>query len=197
MALSCHVTLSGFQFWAGTPCPEDKQQTGIQCRAGRADVSPALQLEEEDLLDQVSVEVYRYAVSHPGWTPAEASDALGYTSRAIDRAVEELQARCLLFAEGAETPVYTAVSPDVALAELVDPDERAMLELRAFQQWLIHPAIGIGVAFRNMVRVVAMHKQQVKAHAPRRRAIHGIQYMRSQASRTRHLFFFPSPQPQD
>jgi len=98
---------------------------------GAPGVSPALQLEEEDLLDQVSVEVYRYAVSHPGWTPAEASDALGYTSRAIDRAVEELQARCLLFAEGAETPVYTAVSPDVALAELVDPDERAMLELRA------------------------------------------------------------------
>lgn len=92
---------------------------------------PAAQLEEENLLDQVSVDVYRYAVSHPGWTPAEASDALGYTSRAIDRAVEELQTRCLLFVENAQNPVYTAVSPDVALAELVDPDERAMLELRA------------------------------------------------------------------
>ena len=83
------------------------------------------------MLDQVSVEVYRYAVSHPGWTPAEASDALGYTTRAIDRAVDELQSRCLLFSEGPDSPVYTAVSPDVALAELVDPDERTLLELRS------------------------------------------------------------------
>lgn len=88
-------------------------------------------LEEEKVLDQVSLEVYRYAVAHPGWTQAEASDALGYTTRAIDQAIGELRSRCLLFAEGTDPDLYTAVSPDVALAELVDPDERAMLELRA------------------------------------------------------------------
>lgn len=83
------------------------------------------------MLDQVALDVYRYAVGHPGWSPEEASEALGFTTRAIDAAIQELSRRCLLVREIADCPGYTAVSPDVALAELVDPDERALLELRS------------------------------------------------------------------
>ncbi|MCC3275474.1 MULTISPECIES: helix-turn-helix transcriptional regulator [unclassified Arthrobacter] len=82
------------------------------------------------MLSQVSLDVYRFAVSRPGWTAEDASEALGYTSRSIDAAIAELTSRCLLLAQAADCPSYTAVSPDVALAELVDPDERALLELR-------------------------------------------------------------------
>ena len=82
------------------------------------------------MLDQVSLNVYRYAVSHPGWSIPEASDALGFTSKAIESAVDVLRARCLLVAQ-ADGVGFSAVSPDVALAELVDPDERALLELRS------------------------------------------------------------------
>ena len=83
------------------------------------------------MLSQVSLDVYRFAVSRPGWTAEDASEALGYTSRAIDAAIAELTSRCLLLAQATDCPSYTAVSPDVALAELVDPDERTLLELRS------------------------------------------------------------------
>ncbi|WP_146360100.1 helix-turn-helix transcriptional regulator [Arthrobacter yangruifuii] len=82
------------------------------------------------MLSQVSLDVYRFAVTRPGWTAAEASEALGYTSRMVDTAISELTARCLLLQQASDCPSYIAVSPEVALAELVDPDERTLLELR-------------------------------------------------------------------
>jgi len=82
------------------------------------------------MLDPTSVEVYRYAVGHPGWTRPQASEALGLTLRRIDRAIEELTERRLLSAQAGAGEGLVAVSPDVALADLVDADERALLELK-------------------------------------------------------------------
>lgn len=82
-------------------------------------------------MDDVSQSVYRYAVSSPGWTIEEASEALGLTTRSIQGAIRELVERCLLVQANENQHSYTAVSPDVALAELVDPDERALLDLRS------------------------------------------------------------------
>ena len=82
-------------------------------------------------MDDVSQAVYRYAVSSPGWTVEEASEALGFTTRSIQAAIRELMQRCLLVQANEGQHSYTAVSPDVALAELVDPDERALLDLRS------------------------------------------------------------------
>ncbi|MBP3035553.1 winged helix-turn-helix transcriptional regulator [Arthrobacter sp. zg-ZUI100] len=83
------------------------------------------------MLDQSSLAVYRYAVSHPGWTVSDASEALGLTTRSLQKAIAQLTERCLLVPAGGDLAGYTAVSPDVALAELVDPDERALLDLRS------------------------------------------------------------------
>ena len=82
------------------------------------------------MLDGISIELYRYAVGHPGWTKSEASEALGYTLREIDSAMEVLVERRLLSEQGASEQGYVAVSPDVALADLVDADERAVQDLR-------------------------------------------------------------------
>ncbi|PPB48715.1 LuxR family transcriptional regulator [Arthrobacter pityocampae] len=83
------------------------------------------------MLGATSLEVYRYAVGHPGWTRSEASDALGLTLRRIDEAVGELSDRRLLSPQAGSPDGLVAVSPDVALADLVDADERAMQELKA------------------------------------------------------------------
>lgn len=81
-------------------------------------------------MDSTSLAVYRYAVSSPGWTVSQASEALGFTTRSIETAIADLTGHCLLVqVNGGRN--YTAVSPDVALAELVDPDERQLLDLRA------------------------------------------------------------------
>ncbi len=82
------------------------------------------------MLDSTSIEVYRYAVAHPGWTRPEASEALGLTLRRIDHAIEELSGRRLLNPQAGAGNGLVAVSPDVALADLVDADERALQELR-------------------------------------------------------------------
>ncbi len=82
-------------------------------------------------MDDLSQAVYRYAVSSPGWTVEDASEALGFTTRSIEAAVASLVERCLLVQANNGRRSYTAVSPDVALAELVDPDERALLDLRS------------------------------------------------------------------
>nr|WP_231704926.1 LuxR C-terminal-related transcriptional regulator [Arthrobacter gengyunqii] len=79
----------------------------------------------------MSQAVYRYAVSSPGWTVEDASEALGFTTRSIEAAVAVLVEHCLLVQANGGRRSYTAVSPDVALAELVDPDERALLDLRS------------------------------------------------------------------
>jgi DNA-binding CsgD family transcriptional regulator len=83
------------------------------------------------MLDATSLEVYRYAVGHPGWTRAEASDALGLTLRRIEAAVAELSDRRLLSPEAGRPDGLVAVSPDVALADLVDADERSLQDLKA------------------------------------------------------------------
>ena len=82
-------------------------------------------------MDQISLAVYRYAVGSPGWTVDEASEALGFTTRSIESAIMTLRDHCLLVQANGGQSGYAAVSPDVALAELVDPDERALLDLRA------------------------------------------------------------------
>ncbi|WAP52080.1 LuxR C-terminal-related transcriptional regulator [Arthrobacter sp. ATA002] len=82
-------------------------------------------------MDQTSLAVYRYAVSSPGWSVDQASEALGFTTRSIESAIAQLREHRLLVQVSSEQPSYAAVSPDVALAELVDPDERALLDLRA------------------------------------------------------------------
>ncbi|WP_043442376.1 helix-turn-helix transcriptional regulator [Arthrobacter sp. L77] len=83
------------------------------------------------MLGATSLEVYRYAVGHPGWTRAEASEALGLTLRRIDEAVGELSDRRLLSPQAGSPDGLVAVSPDVALADLVDADERELQELKA------------------------------------------------------------------
>ncbi|MHA7285491.1 helix-turn-helix transcriptional regulator [Arthrobacter sp. MDT3-44] len=83
------------------------------------------------MLDAMSLEVYRYAVGHPGWTRSEASDALGLTLRRIDQAIAALSDRRLLSPQAGSAAGLVAVSPDVALADLVDADERAMQELKS------------------------------------------------------------------
>ncbi|MBJ2121867.1 LuxR family transcriptional regulator [Arthrobacter sp. MSA 4-2] len=82
------------------------------------------------MLDGSCLELYRYAVGHPGWTKEQASEALGLTLREIDNAMTELQARRLLGPQAAGTAGFVAVSPDVALADLVDADERSLQELK-------------------------------------------------------------------
>ncbi|WP_026535546.1 helix-turn-helix transcriptional regulator [Arthrobacter sp. H14] len=83
------------------------------------------------MLGTVPFELYQFAITQPGWTKTDASTALGYTMREIDSAVEELMERRLLQrpAEGHER--YVAMSPDVALSELVDEDERTLQDLRS------------------------------------------------------------------
>ena len=83
------------------------------------------------MLDATSLEVYRYAVGHPGWTRNEASEALGLTMRRIEAAIGELADRRLLSPEAGRPDGLVAVSPDVALADLVDADERALQDLQA------------------------------------------------------------------
>ncbi|MHA7210098.1 helix-turn-helix transcriptional regulator [Arthrobacter sp. MDT1-65] len=83
------------------------------------------------MLDATSLEVYRYAVGHPGWTRNEASEALGLTLRRIEAAIGELADRRLLSPEAGRADGLVAVSPDVALADLVDADERSLQDLKA------------------------------------------------------------------
>ncbi|GAB3533375.1 helix-turn-helix transcriptional regulator [Arthrobacter tecti] len=82
------------------------------------------------MLDGICIELYRYAVGNPGWTRSEASEALGYTLRDIESAMEVLIERRLLSTQTAKEHAFVAVSPDVALADLVDADERAVQDLR-------------------------------------------------------------------
>ena len=83
------------------------------------------------MLDGLCLELYRYAVAHPGWTRQGVSEALGYTLRDIDAAMEQLTQRKLLSAHAANPDAYVAISPDVALADLVDADERQVQDLRS------------------------------------------------------------------
>jgi DNA-binding CsgD family transcriptional regulator len=82
------------------------------------------------MISTTAFELYQYAVTHPGWAREDASTALGYTLRDLDKAIEELASRRLfqLPAEGADHLV--AISPDVALSQLVEADERLLIDLR-------------------------------------------------------------------
>lgn len=82
------------------------------------------------VLDGPALELYRFSVSRPGWTKEQASDALGYTLREIDAAVSLLLEQRLL-EQSTSADTYVAMSPDVALAELVDEDERTLQDLRS------------------------------------------------------------------
>lgn len=81
-------------------------------------------------MDELTVGLYRFAVANPGWTRSSASEALGHTLRDIDTAIESLLNHRLLNSIAASPSAYVAISPDVALADLVDCDERTVLELR-------------------------------------------------------------------
>ncbi|WP_026552657.1 LuxR C-terminal-related transcriptional regulator [Arthrobacter sp. H20] len=83
------------------------------------------------MLEGLCLELYRYAVTHPGWTRQEVSEALGYTLRDIDAAMEQLTQRKLLSPHAANPDAFVAISPDVALADLVDADERMVQDLKS------------------------------------------------------------------
>ncbi|MHA7140261.1 MULTISPECIES: helix-turn-helix transcriptional regulator [unclassified Arthrobacter] len=83
------------------------------------------------MLDGLGLELYRYAVAHPGWTRQGASEALGYTLRDIDSATNQLSERKLLSSHAADSDAFVAISPDVALADLVDADERLVQDLKS------------------------------------------------------------------
>lgn len=83
------------------------------------------------MLGSLPFELYQFAVAYPGWTKDEASNALGYTMRDIDAAITELSERRLLQKPAEDSELHVAMSPDVALAELVDGDERELQNLRA------------------------------------------------------------------
>ena len=69
-------------------------------------------------------------MTHPGWTREDASTALGYTIRDLNRAIGELAAgSCCSSRPTARSPMV-AISPDVALSQLVDSDERLLIDLR-------------------------------------------------------------------
>jgi DNA-binding CsgD family transcriptional regulator len=56
---------------------------------------------------------------------------LGYTIRDIDAAIAQLTERRLLQKPAEGTDLFVAMSPDLALADLVDEDERQLQDLRA------------------------------------------------------------------
>lgn len=82
------------------------------------------------MLDGLCLELYRYAVAHPGWTRLQASEALGYPLRDIDAAMDQLTQRKLLSVQAANPDAFVAIPPDVALADLVDADERLVQDLK-------------------------------------------------------------------
>ena len=81
--------------------------------------------------------------------------------------------------------------PLEVLPDVEDQLELAHVEAGALEQRLVDPAIGIRVAGKDMMGVIAMHHQEVEAHAASRCPMHGIEYVRRQASNTRHLVILP------
>jgi DNA-binding CsgD family transcriptional regulator len=82
------------------------------------------------MLSGTAFEVYEFAVAHPGWTKETMSTALGYTIRDLNIAIGELVSRQLLQQPAPDVECYVAISPDVALSQLVDSDERLLIDLR-------------------------------------------------------------------
>lgn len=88
-------------------------------------------MEGARVLSTVAFELYQFAIAQPGWSKSDASDALGYTLRDINSAITDLKERRLLQQPAPDSHLYVAMSPDVALSELVDYDERQLQDLRS------------------------------------------------------------------
>ena len=83
------------------------------------------------MLSGTAFELYEHAVANPEWTKESASTALGYTIRDLDAAIAELVSRKLLQQPAPHIEAFVAIPPDVALSQLVDADERLLIDLRA------------------------------------------------------------------
>ncbi|GAA1347345.1 hypothetical protein GCM10009611_26840 [Arthrobacter roseus] len=81
------------------------------------------------MLEGTAVELYKFAVANPSWTKQDASDALGYTLKHIEVSIAGLERQRLL-APGTSGQ-WVAIAPETALADIVDEDERTMLQLRS------------------------------------------------------------------
>ncbi|GAB3270391.1 LuxR C-terminal-related transcriptional regulator [Arthrobacter pigmenti] len=82
------------------------------------------------MLDTASLELYQFAVAQPSWSKTDASTALGYPVREIEAAISQLVDHRLLQEPAPGLDQYVAMSPEVALSELVDEDERTLQDLR-------------------------------------------------------------------
>ena len=83
------------------------------------------------MLGARATELYLYACRNPSWTVQGASADLGMRLADVDSAIEELRGRLLLVPPHEGSDSFATNAPDVALAELVDADERRINELTA------------------------------------------------------------------
>jgi len=86
---------------------------------------------ERTVLSENAIALYLHASVRDDWTLEGASAALGLTVGALESAREELLRNKLLRPLHEGGPTLGTAAPDIALAELVDEDERRVLELRA------------------------------------------------------------------
>lgn len=83
------------------------------------------------LLSGTAATLFLHAAKNPGWSVESASVDLGIRVVDIEAARDELRGFGLLTPVHAGSDELVAAAPDVALAALVDPDERRIQELRA------------------------------------------------------------------
>ena len=83
------------------------------------------------MLSGTAASLFLYVTKNPGWTVESASVDLGVRVVDIETARHDLLDLGLLTPEHAGSEALVAAAPDVALAGLVDPDERRIQELRA------------------------------------------------------------------
>ena len=107
------------------------------------------------MLSENAIALYLHSCARSDWTLQGASDELGLAIRGLESAREELLASRLLrpLHEGG-TALGTA-SPDIALAELVDDDERRVLELKAAISRRRSELMALVPAYRSAQRDVA------------------------------------------
>ncbi len=113
------------------------------------------------MLSSNALQLYLYVVGRDTWTVADASRDLGVVTRDVEAARVELRDRQLLvpIADGDDRLVANA--PDVALAELVDDDERAIQDLRTRVTRHRSELMGLLPAYRE-ARVAAESSPQVE-----------------------------------
>jgi len=114
------------------------------------------------MLGAQATELYLYACKNPNWTAQSASTDLGIRLVDIEAAVQDLQERLLLVPlhEGSDT--LTANAPDVAVAELVDEDERRIHELTASVAHRRSELMALVPAFRSARTLAADGTSQVE-----------------------------------